>query len=53
MVLHGSLILATTKPIVPDEDKVPPVIEEDKKEDHEAKEEKSPAVDKVSCFQYF
>ena len=51
--LSESGILATTKPIVPDEDKIPPVIEEDKKEDHEAKEEKPPAVDKVSCFQHF
>ena len=51
--LSESGILATTKPIVPDEDKVPPAIEEDKKEDHEAKEGKPPAVDKVSCFQHF
>ena len=49
--LSESGIVATTKPIIrPDDDKVPPVIEADKKEDREAKEDKPSAVDKVSYF---
>ena len=47
----GIVATPTTKPIVrPADDKVPPVIEADKKEDREAKEDKPPAVDKVSYF---
>ena len=47
--LSESGIIATTKPIEPEENKVPPVIEADKMEHAEAKEEeKPPAVDKVS-----
>ena len=49
--LSESGIVATTKPIIrPDDDKVPPIIEADKKEDREAKEDKPSAVDKVSYF---
>ena len=44
--LSESGIVATTKA----DDKVLPVIEADKKEDRKAKEDKPPAVDKVSYF---
>ena len=51
--LSESGIVATTKPIEPEENKVPPIIEADKEEHREAKEEKPPAVNKVSLFLHF
>ena len=49
--LSESGIIATTKPIEPEENKVLPVIEADRQEHAETKEEeKSPTMDKVSAI---